>query len=63
MGATENEIVCRDLIRDMIERGLNSESKYLFVVDGSKALVQAIRAAFGQDVALPQVLSQQPPHR
>lgn len=51
-GATENEIVCRDLIREMIERGLSVEKDYLFVVDGSKALVSAIRAAFGQDVAV-----------
>jgi transposase-like protein len=52
VGATENEIVCRDLIRDLIERGLNSSAPCLFVVDGSKALIGAIRAAFGQDVAI-----------
>ena len=51
-GATENEIVCRDLIRDMIERGLEPGKRYLFVIDGSKALVGAIRAAFGQDVQI-----------
>lgn len=49
LGATENEIVCRDLIGDLIERGLNIETKYLFVVDGSKALNRAIRATFGPD--------------
>jgi putative transposase len=48
IGATEHEIVCRDLIRDMIERGLSIERPYLFVIDGSKALVAAIKAAFGQ---------------
>jgi putative transposase len=52
VGATENEIVCRDLIRDLVERGLNTESPYLFVVDGSKALIGAIRAAFGQHAAI-----------
>lgn len=52
VGATENEIVCRDLIRDMVERGLSSEKQYLFVIDGSKALVQSIRAAFGQDAQI-----------
>jgi transposase-like protein len=52
LGATENEVVCRDLIRDLIERGLSPEEKYLFVIDGSKALVKAIRAAFGQDTAI-----------
>ena len=52
LGATESEIVCRDLIRDLIDRGLNSELKYLFAIDGSQALAKAIRAAFGQDVAI-----------
>ena len=52
VGATENDIVCRDLIRDLIERGLNSDKQYLFVVDGSKALIGAIRAAFGQAVTI-----------
>jgi len=51
-GATENDIVCRDLIRDLVERGLSSQKRYLFAIDGSKALVQAIRAAFGQDVQI-----------
>lgn len=52
LGATENETVCRDLIRDMIERGLNTSKRYLFVTDGSKALISAIHAAFGQDAAI-----------
>jgi putative transposase len=52
IGATENEIVCRDLMRELIERGLSTKKQYLFVVDGSKALIGAIRAAFGQDAAI-----------
>lgn len=52
VGATENDIVCRDLIRDLIDRGLESNKQYLFVVDGSLPLIKAIRAAFGQDVAI-----------
>jgi transposase-like protein len=52
VGATENEIVCRDLIRDLIERGLGCDKQYLFVVDGSLPLIKAIRAAFGQEVAI-----------
>lgn len=51
-GASENEIVCKDLISDLRERGLDCTKKYLFVIDGSKALAAAIRAAFGQDVAI-----------
>jgi putative transposase len=52
VGATENDIVCRDLIRDMAERGLSSQKQYLFVVDGSKALAAAIKSAFGQGAAI-----------
>jgi len=52
VGATENDIVCRDLIRDMKERGLPTDKKYLFVIDGSKALANTIRAAFGQGIAV-----------
>jgi len=52
VGATENDIVCRDLIRDLVERGLSAQKQYLFVIDGSKALSAAIRAAFGQEVAI-----------
>lgn len=51
-GATENDIVCRDLIDDLKEKGLDTEKKYLFVIDGSKALVKAIRSAFGQEAAI-----------
>jgi len=52
VGATENDIVCRDLIRDLINRGVRSDKQYLFVVDGSLPLIKAIRAAFGQKVAV-----------
>jgi putative transposase len=52
VGATENDIVCRDLIRDLIERGLSTKKQYLFVVDGSKALIGAVRAAFGQNAMI-----------
>jgi transposase-like protein len=52
VGATENDIVCRDLIRDMTERGLSSQKQYLFVIDGSKSLAGAIKATFGQHAAI-----------
>ncbi len=39
-GASENEIVCQDLIDDMKEKGLDTQRKYLFVIDGSKALAK-----------------------
>ncbi|MBA3994542.1 MAG: hypothetical protein C0469_13520 [Cyanobacteria bacterium DS2.3.42] len=51
-GASENVIVCQDLIDDMKEKGLNTERRYLFVIDGSKGLAKAIRASFGLDAAI-----------
>ncbi len=52
LGSTENQIVCRDMFRDMIERGFEPEDSYLFVIDGSKALAQAIRTVFGADAQI-----------
>jgi len=52
LGSTENETVCRDLIRQLIDAGLNKEADYLFVVDGAKALSAAIKAAFGSSVSI-----------
>lgn len=52
LGATENFIVCRDLLRDLKDRGLKEDVPYLFVIDGAKALVQAIRTAFGDNTAI-----------
>lgn len=47
-GATENESVCAALIADLVARGLRADRSTLFVIDGSKALVAAIRKAFGK---------------
>lgn len=51
-GATENEIVCRDLFRDLFSRGLDAAGYYLFIIDGSRALAAAIRSAFGQNALI-----------
>jgi transposase-like protein len=47
-GATENESACATLIADLVARGVRSDRSMLFVIDGSKALVAAIRKAFGR---------------
>lgn len=47
-GATENEAVCAALIADLASRGMRTDRAMLFVIDGSKALVAAIRKAFGK---------------
>lgn len=51
-GATENAQVCKDLLTDMVRRGLETSPQYLFVVDGAKALSKAIKEVFGQDAPI-----------
>jgi transposase-like protein len=46
-GDTENWEVCKDLLQELIERGLKTDSPILFVLDGSKALKKAIRKVLG----------------
>jgi len=48
-GSTENADVCKMLITEMIRRGLKTDLKYLFAVDGGKALSKAIKDVFGAD--------------
>ncbi len=46
-GATENATVCTALLEDLVARGLDPERRYLFVLDGSKALRAAVEKVFG----------------
>ena len=46
-GATENTTVCKSLLEDLVARGLDPERRYLFVLDGSKALRAAVEKVFG----------------
>lgn len=46
-GATENTTVVKELLEDLVGRGLSPDHKRLFVIDGSKALRAAINAVFG----------------
>jgi transposase-like protein len=46
-GASENQAVAKGLLEDMVRRGVKLDRKYLFVIDGSKALRTAIDAVFG----------------
>lgn len=46
-GASENQAVAKGLLEDLVRRGLKTDRKYLFVIDGSKALRAAIDAVFG----------------
>ena len=45
-GTSESSAVCRQLLRQLIERGLKVERRRLIVTDGSKGLEKAIRTTF-----------------
>jgi transposase-like protein len=51
-GATENTAVAQALIDDLIVRGLDPAVPRLFIIDGSKALLRAIRRSFGRHTAI-----------
>ena len=46
-GATENAVVAKALLEDLVARGLDPRRRRLFVIDGSKALRSAIDQVFG----------------
>jgi transposase-like protein len=46
-GASENAAAAKDLLQNLVERGVDPERRRLFVIDGSKALRTAINAIFG----------------
>jgi transposase-like protein len=47
-GSTENSGTCRKLLSNLIDRGiLDADESYLFVIDGGKALLKAIKEVFG----------------
>jgi putative transposase len=46
-GATENAVVAKALLEDLVARGLSSSRARLFVIDGAKALRTAIDQVFG----------------
>jgi putative transposase len=47
-GATENTTVVKSLLEDLVERGLRTDRRYLFVIDGAKALRAGIERVFGR---------------
>jgi len=47
-GATENAVVVKELLEDLVARGVSPERRRLFVIDGSKALRKAIDDVFGK---------------
>lgn len=48
-GSTESSSICRNLLRNLLERQiLKEEGAYLFVVDGGKGVKKAIKEVFGK---------------
>jgi putative transposase len=47
-GATENTTLVKSLLEDLVARGLKPDRRYLFVIDGAKALRAAIEKVFGE---------------
>jgi len=48
-GATENAAAVKNLLTGLRDRGLATDRKYLFVIDGAKALRAAIEEVFGSE--------------
>jgi len=46
-GSTENTTICRELLSDLVDRGLDCEQGVLVVLDGGKALRAAVNAVLG----------------
>ena len=46
-GSSENATVVKDLLTDVVSRGLEAQRRRLFVIDGSKALRAGIAEVFG----------------
>ena len=46
-GTTENEAVCRSMLANLVERGLDFSGGVLCVIDGGKGLRAAIKKVFG----------------
>lgn len=49
IGATENAAAVKKLLIALRDQGLRTDQKYLFVIDGAKALRAAIEEVFGTD--------------
>lgn len=51
-GATENNDICKELLADLERRGLNLSARVLFITDGGKGIIKALRDKFGKKLML-----------
>ena len=52
-GASENAVVVKDLLNDLVDRGLERQRRRLSVIDGSRALRKGIDEVFGPKNPVP----------
>lgn len=50
--ATENEPVCAAFLRELVERGLQTDQGLLIVIDGAKGLRKAVQTVFGAQAVI-----------
>lgn len=50
--ATENTVVIKQFLRDLIERGLSIEHEILFIIDGAKGLTKGIQSIFKEKAVI-----------
>ncbi len=48
LGSSENAVVAKDLLVELVTRGLEPQVARLFVIDGAKALRRAVKEVFGE---------------
>ena len=58
-GASENGATATSLLEHLVERGVDPQRRYLFMIDGSKALCSAIDKVFGKGSSVQEVSSPQ----
>lgn len=49
-GATENHEICIELLNNLEDRGLSLTSEILFVIDGGKGVIKALKERFGKQL-------------
>ncbi len=47
-GATENHEICEELLGDLERRGLLLSKKIIWVTDGGKGIIKALKDRFGK---------------
>ena len=47
-GATENHVLCEELLADMERRGLRISKRIIWITDGGKGIIKTLRDGFGK---------------